>query len=79
MTERRKYFSHFVTAMGILITLSLPNLASAKNSQASAEQLSLQNYLQQEREACGLKSNTLKVGDIVWSYNEGGSPQKPTV
>lgn len=79
MTERRKYFSHFVTAMGILITLSLPNLASAKTLQPSAEQLSLQNYLQQERETCGLKSKTLKVGDIVWSYNEGGSPQKPTV
>ncbi|WP_374527843.1 alpha/beta fold hydrolase [Acinetobacter sp.] len=79
MTERRKYFSHFVTTMGILNTLSLPNLASAKTTQASSEQLSLQNYLQQEREACGLKSKTLKVGDIVWSYNEGGSPQKPTV
>ena len=79
MTQTRKYFSHFVTAMGILITMSLPNVASAKTLALSPEQISLQNYLQQEREDCGLKTKTLKVGDILWSYNEGGSSQKPTV
>ena len=46
-----------------------------KNNEANI----LQNYLKQERSKAGLKTKTLKVGDIVWTYNEGGDISKPTV
>ncbi|CAG0924766.1 unnamed protein product [Notodromas monacha] len=43
------------------------------------DKLSLQSYLLQERVTAGLKTKTLKVDDIVWSYNEGGAVDKPTI
>lgn len=38
-----------------------------------------QKVLQEERAWAGLSSKTLRVGDIVWSYSEGGSANKPTL
>lgn len=46
-----------------------------KNNQSSV----LQKYLKQERTKAGLKTKTLKVGDITWTYNEGGDISKPSV
>lgn len=41
--------------------------------------VSFQTILQQERNWAGLQSKSLKVGDITWSYSEGGSSTKPTL
>lgn len=38
-----------------------------------------QQILQEERTWAGLTTQTLKVGDIEWSYSEGGDKNKPTV
>ena len=46
-----------------------------KNNEANI----LQNYLKQERSKAGLTTKMLKVGEIVWTYNEGGDISKPTV
>lgn len=50
-------------------------LKDTKNNQFSI----LQKYLKQERLNAGLQTKTLKVGDINWTYNEGGNASKPTV
>ncbi|MEK5790175.1 alpha/beta fold hydrolase, partial [Acinetobacter johnsonii] len=47
--------------------------------QAAEIEMSFQNVLQQERAWAGLQSKTLKVGDITWSYSEGGQVGKPIV
>lgn len=39
----------------------------------------LQNYLANERKTAGMVAKTLQVGDVNWSYNEGGSRHKPSV
>ena len=44
---------------------------------AAEIEMSFQNLLQQERGWAGLQSKTLKVGDITWSYSEGGQAGKP--
>ncbi|MFX9461770.1 alpha/beta hydrolase, partial [Acinetobacter baumannii] len=41
--------------------------------------VTFQNVLQQERSWAGLQSKSLKVGDVTWSYSEGGSTTKPTL
>ena len=48
-------------------------------TQAAEIEMSFQNVLQQERAWAGLQSKTLKVGDITWSYSEGGQVGKPIV
>lgn len=39
----------------------------------------LQKYLKQERIHAGLSTKNIKVGDISWTYNEGGDTSKPAV
>lgn len=46
---------------------------------ASTATPNFQQVLQEERSWAGLSSRTLKVGDIEWSYSEGGDKSKPTV
>ena len=48
-------------------------------TQAAEIEMSFQNLLQQERAWAGLQSKTLKVGDITWSYSEGGKVGQPTL
>ncbi|WP_431830744.1 alpha/beta fold hydrolase [Acinetobacter ihumii] len=52
---------------------------SIQNAQASDDVFNLQHLLQQERAWAGLKTKTLKVGDITWTYSEGGQANKPTI
>ena len=61
-----------------LISCSLATIAIS-STQAAEIEMSFQNVLQQERAWAGLQTKTLKVGDITWSYSEGGQAGKPIV
>ncbi|AOA59078.1 alpha/beta hydrolase [Acinetobacter larvae] len=37
------------------------------------------NILNEQRRWAGLENKTLHVGDVVWTYSEGGDPAKPTL
>lgn len=66
------------TLTAALISCSLATIAIS-STQAAEIEMSFQNVLQQERAWAGLQSKTLKVGDITWSYSEGGQAGKPIV
>lgn len=51
---------------------------TSKNTKSNKTNI-LQLYLKQERSKAGLSSKTIKVGDILWTYNEGGDTSKPSV
>lgn len=68
----RKTFTAF------LLSCSLGAMA-IQTTQAAEIEMSFQNLLQQERAWAGLQTKTLKVGDITWSYSEGGQAGKPIV
>ncbi|WP_038341999.1 alpha/beta fold hydrolase [Acinetobacter sp. A47] len=69
----------FRLALGTaLLVCSLSPLAIS-STQAAEIEMSFQNLLQQERAWAGLQSKTLKVGDISWSYSEGGQAGKPII
>ena len=61
-----------------LLVCSLSTLA-VSTTQAAEIEMNFQNLLQQERAWAGLQTKTLKVGDITWSYSEGGQAGKPIV
>ncbi|HJE74129.1 MAG TPA: alpha/beta hydrolase, partial [Acinetobacter johnsonii] len=61
------------------LALSFSFASHAVENTIIKDKLSLQSYLLQERVSAGLKTKTLKVDDIVWSYNEGGAVDKPTI
>ncbi|QBQ16745.1 alpha/beta fold hydrolase [Acinetobacter haemolyticus] len=60
-----------------LLALSLT--ATINTTHAAEIEMSFQNLLQQERSWAGLQTKTLKVGDITWSYSEGGQSGKPII
>lgn len=64
----------------LLLSISLlaTPIAMQQVSAAPAA-LSIQNVLQQERAWAGLKTKTIQVEDVLWSYSEGGDVNKPTV
>lgn len=66
------------TLTATLLSFSLATFAIS-TTQAAEIEMSFQNVLQQERAWAGLQSKTLKVGDITWSYSEGGQTGKPIV
>ena len=66
------------TLTAALISCSLATIAIS-STQAAEIEMSFQNVLQQERAWAGLQTKTLKVGDITWSYSEGGQAGKPIV
>lgn len=66
------------TLTATLLSFSLATFAIS-TTQAAEIEMSFQNVLQQERAWAGLQSKTLKVGDITWSYSEGGQAGKPIV
>ncbi|MCH7307482.1 alpha/beta hydrolase [Acinetobacter sp. NIPH 1852] len=66
------------TFTAALLACSLSAVAIS-TTQAAEIEMSFQNLLQQERAWAGLQSKTLKVGDITWSYSEGGQAGKPIV
>ena len=66
------------TLTAALLSCSLGTVAIS-STQAAEIEMSFQNVLQQERAWAGLQTKTLKVGDITWSYSEGGQAGKPIV
>ena len=62
-----------------LILLCGLNAVAIPKTQAAEIEMSFQSLLQQERVWAGLQSKTLKVGDITWSYSEGGKVGQPTL
>lgn len=67
------------TLTAIAFSCSLAATMTTTMTQAAEIEMSFQNVLQQERAWAGLQSKTLKVGDITWSYSEGGQVGKPIV
>ena len=67
------------TLTAIAFSCSLAATMTTTLTQAAEIEMSFQNVLQQERAWAGLQSKTLKVGDITWSYSEGGQVGKPIV
>lgn len=53
--------------------------ASSVQANTGAEPTDYQQILQEQRQWAGLHSKTLRIGDMVWSYSEGGSQNKPTL
>jgi triacylglycerol lipase len=62
-----------------LFIFSQPSFAASNHSAATAQPAILKNYLVQERKAAGLSSKTVQIGNITWSYNEGGSRANPSI
>ena len=62
-----------------LFIFSQPSFAAGNHPAAAAQPVILQNYLVQERKAAGLSSKTVQIGNITWSYNEGGSRANPSI
>lgn len=54
-------------------------IQSSIAAQPEQAQHLLQQYLIEERNHAGLTNKSLKVGEITWSYNEGGQKNKPTI
>jgi pimeloyl-ACP methyl ester carboxylesterase len=76
----KKILRFFNSMLLSLTAISTPFLAShtyaAPNTPEYVDYLKI---VQEERAWAGLSSKTLRVGDVVWSYSEGGSKDKPTV
>ncbi len=79
MTQPGSNFARFVRNLCLVSACSFTGMTMAQNNKVNIEKINLQNYLIQERSEAGLKAKTIKVGEITWAYNEGGSRQKPTI
>ena len=74
MMMRSKPLLKYCLKVSILTwALSFSFASHAVENTIIKDKLNLQSYLLQERVTAGLKTKTLKVDDIVWSYNEGGA------
>lgn len=63
----------------IIVALGMASVSSTVVYAAPAATQSFQQVLQEERSWAGLTTRSLKVGDVEWSYSEGGDKTKPTV
>lgn len=60
----------------ILTSLSCLHFSHAATP---VEYVNYQKVQLEERAWAGLKTNSVRIGDIVWSYSEGGAKNKPTI
>ena len=82
MMKIPKFTSGFISSLALSLSVACSSVVlsqSANAAQLEQSQKLLQQYLIQERNNAGLVTKTLKVGDITWSYNEGGLKNKPTI
>lgn len=79
MIPSRSTLSRVLHTLGLALALTLPHVSHALNYKKVEAPLSLQNYLITERNAAGLRSKSIKIDDVNWSYSEGGSSDKPAV
>ncbi|RZG79700.1 alpha/beta hydrolase [Acinetobacter sp. WCHAc060033] len=76
-----KKILHFLNSLLLsLSTLGVVTLSHQANAASNvAENIDYLKVVQEERTWAGLSSKTLRVGDVVWSYSEGGPKNKPTI
>lgn len=75
-----KTLHHFCRAVLIFSSMTLAfSSLGLTSTHASTEMIDYQKILQEERAWAGLSSKTLHVGDVIWSYSEGGDRHKPTL
>ena len=80
MTSLQSTLSRFLKTTCLAFSISVPVFSHAAiNKNTYVVQPSLENYLAKERNAAGLRSKTIKIDDISWSYSESGSSNKPAV
>lgn len=79
MIPSRSTLSRVLHSLGLALALTVPHVSHALNYKKVEAPLSLQNYLITERNAAGLRSKSIKIDDVNWSYSEGGSSDKPAV
>ncbi|MBU3846438.1 MAG: alpha/beta hydrolase [Candidatus Acinetobacter avistercoris] len=72
-------FVKFMTTAVLAISLSGFMLFQSSHASNPVEFVDYQKVLQEERAWAGLSTKTLRVGDVVWSYSEGGQANKPTL
>jgi len=68
----------FTTACCLYLFSSLYSNESFALSN-NAESIDYPKILREQRTWAGLSSKTLRVGDVVWSYSEGGKKDRPTI
>lgn len=72
----------FVSSLApVALALSLCSVIPAAQAAPAASNNAqlFQQTLQEERAWAGLTTRTLKVGDVEWTFSEGGDKAKPTV
>ncbi|OTG65529.1 alpha/beta fold hydrolase [Acinetobacter silvestris] len=67
--------SMLVLAASTTLLWSTPSSALTE----TAEYIDYQKILQEERAWAGLSTKKIRIGDVIWSYSEGGSKTKPTI
>jgi len=78
-SSMQRTFKFSSTAAMILLGSCLSILSPTAIAQNEELQKEFQQALQEERSWAGLRSKTLKVGEVTWSYSEGGPVDKPTL
>ena len=68
-----------ILCLGLTLLLSLPIQASEKNTTEHSNSSVIQKFLEHERQISGLQSKVIKVGNLTWTYSEGGLSQKPSI
>ncbi|OTG69270.1 alpha/beta hydrolase [Acinetobacter sp. ANC 4470] len=79
MIAPHSILSRIFTTMCLVLAVSVSHVSYAATNKANDAANSLQSYFAKERHAAGLRSKSIKIDDITWSYNEGGSSNKPAV
>ncbi|XID74187.1 alpha/beta fold hydrolase [Alkanindiges sp. WGS2144] len=63
----------------VLLTVGIAGVSHTAAAAPSVLSLNFQQVLQEERNWAGLSTHTLRVGDLEWSYSEGGDKAKSTI
>ena len=69
----------FLTASALFLACSLPSLAHSSTAAYTPEYYDYYKLLEEHRNWAGLSTKTAHIGDITWTYSEGGSKNKPTL
>lgn len=72
-------FSKFMTVSALTFAMASSFMASISFAANPTEYVDYPKLLQEQRAWAGLTSRNIHVGDISWSYSEGGSKDKPTL